>query len=90
MKVFIDEVYLCGLIVVIYVYGINGIKVVIKVGVDLVEYVSLFDDEVIDLVKKKGIYFFMDIYVIEYILGEGEKVGILEESLNKECIVGKI
>ena len=31
----------------------------------------------------------MDIYVTEYILGEGEKAGILEESLNKERIVGK-
>ena len=32
----------------------------------------------------------MDIYVSDYILGEGIKKGILEESLEKERKVGKI
>ena len=31
----------------------------------------------------------MDIYVSDYILGEGVKKGILEESLEKERKVGK-
>jgi len=32
----------------------------------------------------------MDIYVTEYILGEGAKAGILEESLNKERKTGSL
>lgn len=72
MNVIVDEVYLCGLIVVVYVYGISGIKVVIVVGVDSVEYVSFVDDEVIKFVKEYGIWFLMDIYNIEYIFIFGE------------------
>ena len=89
MKALIDEAHLRGLTVATHAHGTNGIKAAIKAGVDSVEHVSLLDDEAIDLAKKKGTYFSMDIYVTEYILGEGEKAGILEESLNKERIVGK-
>ncbi|MEC7509238.1 MAG: amidohydrolase family protein [Pseudomonadota bacterium] len=89
MKALIDETHLRGLTVATHAHGTNGIKAAIKAGVDSVEHVSLLDDEAIDLAKKNGTYFSMDIYVTEYILGEGEKAGILEESLNKERIVGK-
>ena len=89
MKALIDEAHLRGLTVATHAHGTNGIKAAIKAGVDSVEHVSLLDDEAIELAKKNGTYFSMDIYVTEYILGEGEKAGILEESLNKERIVGK-
>ena len=89
MEALIDEAHLRGLTVATHAHGTNGIKAAIKAGVDSVEHVSLLDDEAIDLAKKNGTYFSMDIYVTEYILGEGEKAGILEESLNKERIVGK-
>ncbi|MEC9061349.1 MAG: amidohydrolase family protein, partial [Pseudomonadota bacterium] len=89
MKALIDEAHLRGLTVATHAHGTNGIKAAIKAGVDSVEHVSLLDDEAIDLAKKNGTYFSMDIYVTEYIPGEGEKAGILEESLNKERIVGK-
>ncbi|MEE3222517.1 MAG: amidohydrolase family protein [Pseudomonadota bacterium] len=89
MKALIDEAHLRGLTVATHAHGTYGIKAAIKAGVDSVEHVSLLDDEAIDLAKKNGTYFSMDIYVTEYILGEGEKAGILEESLNKERIVGK-
>ena len=89
MKALIDEAHLRGLTVATHAHGTNGIKAAIKAGVDSVEHVSLLDDEAIDLAKKNGTYFSMDIYVTEYILGEGEKAGILEKSLNKERIVGK-
>ena len=89
MKALIDEAHLRGLTVATHAHGTNGIKAAIKASVGSVEHVSLLDDEAIDLAKKNGTYFSMDIYVTEYILGEGEKAGILEESLNKERIVGK-
>ena len=55
-----------------------------------VEHVSLLDDEAIELAKAHGTYFSMDVYVTEYILGEGAKAGILEESLAKERMVGSV
>ncbi|WP_100641799.1 metal-dependent hydrolase family protein [Alteromonas facilis] len=89
MKALIDEAHMRGLTVATHAHGTDGIKTAIKAGVDSVEHVSLLDDEAITLAKQHGTYFSMDIYVTEYILGEGAKAGILEESLAKERIVGK-
>lgn len=88
MQALIEETHLRGLTVATHAHGTSGIKAAIRSGVDSVEHVSLLDDEAIELAKKHGTYFSMDVYVTEYILGEGEKAGILQESLAKERIVG--
>lgn len=90
MKAIIDEAHMRGLPVAAHAHGTEGILSAIKAGVDSVEHVSFVNDEAIALAKEQGTYFSMDIYVTEYILGEGEKAGILEESLAKERKVGKI
>lgn len=89
MKALIDEAHLRGLTVAAHAHGTDGIKTAIKAGVDSVEHGSFLDEEAIALAVKHGTYLSMDIYVTEYILGEGEKAGILEESLAKERTVGK-
>lgn len=89
MKAIVDEAHMRGLTVASHAHGLEGIITAIKAGVDSVEHVSFLDNEAIKLAKKMGTYFSMDIYVTEYILGEGEKAGILEESLAKERTVGK-
>ena len=78
-----------GLTVAAHAHGTDGIKNAIRAGVDSVEHASFLDEEAIALAKEMGTYLSMDIYVTEYILGEGEKAGILEESLAKERTVGK-
>lgn len=88
MRALIEEAHMRGLTVAAHAHGLEGINTAIRAGVDSVEHVSFVDDETIKLAKKMGTYFSMDIYVTEYILGEGEKAGILEESLNKERKVG--
>ena len=89
MKAIVDEAHLRGLTVATHAHGTSGIKDAIRAGVDSVEHVSLLDDEAIALALEKGTYFSMDVYVTEFILGQGTKAGILEESLDKERIVGK-
>lgn len=89
MQALVDEAHMRGLTVATHAHGTEGIKTAIKAGVDSVEHVSLLDDEAINLALKHGTYFSMDIYVTEYILSEGAKAGILEESLAKERIVGQ-
>ncbi len=89
MKALIDEAHLRGLTVAAHAHGTEGIKTAIQAGVDSVEHGSFLDEETIALAVKHGTYLSMDIYVTEYILGEGEKAGILEESLAKERTVGK-
>ncbi|WP_026374615.1 metal-dependent hydrolase family protein [Aestuariibacter salexigens] len=88
MDAVVAEAHLRGLTVAVHAHGTDGIKAAIKAGVDSVEHVSLLDDEGIELALQHGTYFSMDIYVTEYILGEGEQAGILQESLDKERVVG--
>lgn len=90
MKALVEEAHMRGLTVASHAHGQEGILSAIKAGVDSVEHASFISDEGIKLAKEKGTYLSMDIYVTEYILGEGEKAGILEESLAKERTVGKI
>ena len=88
MNAIVEEAHLRGLTVAAHAHGTEGIKSAIKAGVNSVEHVSFVDDEAIALALEKGTYFSMDIYNTEYILSEGKKAGILEESLNKERKVG--
>ncbi len=89
MDALVDEAHLRGLVVAAHAHGVEGIKAAIRAKVDSVEHVSFLDDEAIALALKHGTVFSMDIYTTEYILEEGEKAGILEESLAKERVVGQ-
>ncbi len=89
MKALVDEAHLLGLKVAVHAHGTDGIAAAVEAGVDSVEHSSLIDDATIKAAKKKGTFLSMDVYVSDYILSEGEKVGILEESLNKERQVGR-
>lgn len=90
MAAIVNEAHRRGLIVAAHAHGTEGIKAAIKAGVDSIEHASFLDDETIALAKDKGTHLSMDIYTTEYILGEGEKAGILQESLDKERKVGGI
>lgn len=84
-----DEAHSHGLKVASHAHGAEGIVNALKAGVDTIEHASFIDDEGIRLAREKGAYLSMDIYVTEFILGEGEKAGILAESLAKERMTGK-
>lgn len=84
-----EEAHSHGLKVASHAHGAEGIVNALKAGVDTIEHASLINDEGIRLAKEKGAYLSMDIYVTEFILGEGEAAGILPESLEKERVVGQ-
>jgi imidazolonepropionase-like amidohydrolase len=88
MNALVTEAKLRGLTIAAHAHGTDGIKAAIEAGVTSVEHASFLDKKAIKLAKKNGTYLSMDIYVTEYILGEGEKAGILQESLDKERTVG--
>ena len=90
MQAIVDEAHSHGMKVAAHAHGLQGIKTAIVAGVDSIEHASYIDDETIELAKQKGTYLSMDIYVSDFILGEGKDLGILEESLKKERVVGKI
>jgi imidazolonepropionase-like amidohydrolase len=90
MQMVVSEAHRRGITVAAHAHGTEGIYAAIEAGVDSVEHASFIDDAGIELAKKNGTYLSMDIYVTEYILGEGAKAGILEESLAKERKTGTL
>jgi len=85
----VEEAASFGLKVASHAHGATGIRNALKAGVASIEHASFIDDEGIRLAKQKGAALVMDIYVTEYILGEGEAAGILPESLDKERMTGQ-
>jgi imidazolonepropionase-like amidohydrolase len=88
MQALVDEAHMLGLKVAVHAHGTSGIKDAIRAGVDTVEHVSLADDEAFALAKQHGTWFSMDIYNDDYILAEGAKNGVFQESLDKERVIG--
>ena len=50
----------------------------------------MIDDEGIRLAKERGTYLVMDIYNDDYILNEAPKVGLPQENIEKEKMVGQL
>lgn len=90
LRALVEEAHSHGRKVASHAHGASGIRNALLAGVDSVEHASFIDDEGIALAKKNGAVLVMDIYNTEFILGEGEKAGILPESLEKERRTGGI
>jgi len=90
MAAIVDEAHKLERKVAAHAHGTAGIKAAIRAGVDSIEHASLIDEEGIRLARQKGTYLVMDIYNDDFILSEGEKAGILPESLEKERQVGQL
>ncbi len=90
LRAIVDEAHMRGLKVASHAHGNIGIKNAITAGVDTIEHASYLDDEAIRMAKREGVYFSMDIYNTEYTLAEGEKNGVLQESIDKERQVGGV
>ena len=84
----IDEAHSRGLKVASHAHGAEGIINALIAGADTIEHASFIDDDGIRLAIENDAALSMDIYVTEYILGEGASAGILEESLEKERMTG--
>ncbi|TFW35393.1 Xaa-Pro dipeptidase [Massilia horti] len=90
MQAIVDEAHKLGRRVAAHAHGASSIRDAILAGVDSVEHASLIDDEGIKLARERGTYLVMDIYNDDYILQEGEKAGMLPESLAKEKALGQL
>lgn len=87
MQAIVDEAHTRGMTVAAHAHGTEGIRFAIRAGVDSVEHSSLIDDEGIKLAKENGTWLSMNIYATEYLLAEGEKNGLLPESMEKAAFV---
>ncbi len=88
MKALVDTAHMLGLKVAVHAHGTSGINDAIRAGVDTIEHASLANEESFALAKQHGTWFDMDIYDDDYILAEGAKNGVFQESLDKERKIG--
>ena len=90
MTAIAEEAHKLGRKVAAHAHGTQSIKDAIRAGIDSIEHSSLIDDEGIALAKQHGTYLVFDIYNDDFILQQGEKVGMLAESIEKEKMVGRL
>ena len=88
MKAIADEAHMLGIKVAAHAHGDEGIRDAILAGIDTIEHASLASDASIQLAKKHGTWFDMDIYNDDYILATGTANGTEQESLDKERMIG--
>ena len=79
-----DEAHSRGLKVASHAHGSEGIINALKAGADTIEHASFIDDEGIRLAIENDAALSMDIYVTEYILGEGASAIASWKSLSKK------
>jgi imidazolonepropionase-like amidohydrolase len=90
LKAAADTAHMAGRKIAAHAHGSQGIKNAILAGIDSIEHASLIDDEGIRLAKEHGTYLVMDIYNDDYILNEAPKVGLPQENIEKEKMVGRL
>jgi imidazolonepropionase-like amidohydrolase len=90
LQAIVVEAHKLGRKVAAHAHGTQSIKDAINAGIDSIEHSSLIDDEGIRLAKQHGTYLVFDIYNDDYILGMGEKNGVLPESMEKERKIGRL
>jgi imidazolonepropionase-like amidohydrolase len=86
----VEEGHKLGRKVAAHAHGTQSIKDAIRAGIDSVEHSSLIDEEGIALAKQHHTYLVFDIYNDDYILSQGEKAGMLPESIEKEKKLGRL
>ncbi|MEE8200080.1 MAG: amidohydrolase family protein [Candidatus Acidoferrales bacterium] len=90
MQAIVAEAHKLGRRVAAHAHGTEGIRVAILAGVDSIEHASLIDAEGIRLARRHATFLVMDIYNDTFILEQGEEMGILPESLEKERQIGQL
>ncbi len=79
----VDEAHRHGRKVTVHAIGAGGLKAALRAGVDCIEHGVLIDDEAIAMMKQRGVPLVPTIYVLDYIIEEGEKTGIPADRIAK-------
>ena len=79
----VDEAHRHGRKVTVHAIGAGGLKAALRAGVDCIEHGVLIDDEAIAMMKQRGVPLVATIYVLDYIIEQGEKAGIPPDRIAK-------
>jgi|RhiMetdeSRZDD1v2_1073273.scaffolds.fasta_scaffold109442_2 imidazolonepropionase-like amidohydrolase len=79
----VDEAHRHGRKVTVHAIGAGGLKAALRAGVDCIEHGALIDDEAIAMMKQRGVPLVPTIYVLDYIIEQGERTGIPADRIAK-------
>lgn len=79
----VDEAHRHGRKVTVHAIGAGGLKAALRAGVDCIEHGVLIDDEAIAMMKQRSVPLVPTIYVLDYIIEQGEKTGIPPDRIAK-------
>ena len=79
----VDEAHRQGRKVTVHAIGAGGLKAALRAGVDGIEHGALIDDEAIAMMKERNVPLVPTIYVLDYIIEEGERRGIPPDRIAK-------
>ena len=79
----VDEAHRHGRKVTVHAIGAGGLKAALRAGVDCIEHGVLIDDEAIAMMKQRNVPLVPTIYVLDYIIEQGEKTGIPADRIAK-------
>lgn len=77
----VDEARSAGLPVSAHAHAAEAARRAIEAGARTVEHGALLDDEVLDLMVERGVYYVPNLYLSEYYLDHGDEFGYTEEQL---------
>ena len=83
LRAAVDEAHRHGRKVTVHAIGAGGIKATLRAGVDCVEHGLLIDAEGIAMMKERHVPLVPTIYVLDYIIEEGERTGIPADRIAK-------
>jgi imidazolonepropionase-like amidohydrolase len=79
----VDETHRHGKKITVHAIGTEGIKQAVRAGVDCVEHGILIDRESIELMKEHGTLLVPTLYVLNYVVEQGPRLGFPAESVAK-------
>jgi imidazolonepropionase-like amidohydrolase len=83
LRAAVDEAHRLGRKITVHAIGAGSIKASLRAGVDCIEHGALIDDEGIALMKERSVPLVPTVYVLDYIIEEGEKRGIPADRIAK-------
>jgi imidazolonepropionase-like amidohydrolase len=83
LRAAVDEAHRHGRKITVHAIATGGIKAALRAGVDGIEHGILIDDEGIALMKERGVWLVPTVYVLDYIIEEGERTGIPADRIAK-------
>ncbi|QIB66986.1 metal-dependent hydrolase family protein [Kineobactrum salinum] len=88
-RAFAEEAHRHNRKITAHAHGDAGIRAAVEAGFDSIEHATLAEPETARLMAKKGTYYVPTLYVVDWILEQGQSGGISADNLKKARLVAR-